>query len=129
MERFTKFCRYVIASLDSESPKLSYVGIALNKDHVLNWICHINNVLWKCCELFEDLRPEIANDMKLILLYLHFLVSLTNTNMWMVLKNKNMEIFKSGMNQLCANLMGNLINRGFYPVLKVCIFIFYSVIN
>lgn len=120
-ERFVKFCKYIIASLESESPKLSYVGIALNKDYILNWICHMNKVLWKCCELLDDLKPEIAGDMKMILLYLHTLVSFTSTSTWMVLKSKNMEMFKSGMNQLCANLMGNLINKGFYLTLKVSV--------
>lgn len=119
VESFVKFCRYLILSLESESPKLSYVGIALNKDYVLNWICHMNKVLWKCCELLDDLKPEVASDMKLVLLYLHFLVSFTSTSTWTVLKSKNMEIFKSGMNQLCANLMGNLVNKGFYLILKV----------
>lgn len=118
-ERFIKLCRYLIVSLESESPKLSYVGIALNKEYVLNWICHMNNMLWKCCQLLDDLKPEFSSDMKVVLLLLHFLVSFSSTNTWIVLKSKNMEVLKSGMKQLCANLMGNLVNSGFYVILKV----------
>lgn len=138
-ERLSKFCRYIVASLDCDSPKFSYVGVgkcdvalfrvviqfcvlfatALNKVHVIRWISHMNNVLWKCCECLKELRPELANDMKLIILYLHVLVAFTSTNTWIVLKNKNMEVLKSGMNQLCANLMGQLFHKGFYLVLKV----------
>ncbi|KAL1490103.1 hypothetical protein ABEB36_012844 [Hypothenemus hampei] len=78
----------------------------------------MNNVLWKCCEYLQKLKPELSSDMKLIILFLHTLVCFTSTNTWMVLKNKNMEILKPGMNQLCANLMGQLFHRGFYLVLK-----------
>lgn len=93
--------------------------MALNKDYVLQWISHMNDILWKCCEYLDDLKPEYASDMKSILLYLHVLVSFTSTNTWAVLKHKNMEVLKSGTNQLCANLMGKLFHRGFYLTLKV----------
>lgn len=93
--------------------------LALNKEHVIKWISHMNNILWKCCEYLEDLKPELAADMKVIVLYLHMLISFTNTNTWVVLKNKNVDILKGGMNQLCANLMGQLFHKGFYITLKV----------
>lgn len=118
-ERFIRLCRYLVATLELDSPKLSYVGVALNKTHVLRWISHMNDILWKCCECLEELRPEFANDMKLILLYLHVLVSFTSTSTWTVLKNKNMEVLRPGMNQLCTNLMGQLFHKGFYLILKV----------
>lgn len=34
-ERFIKLCRYLVITLDSDSPKYSYVGVALNKEHVI----------------------------------------------------------------------------------------------
>lgn len=83
----------------------------------------MNNILWKCCEYIDCLKPELPNDMKSILLYLHVLVSFTSTNTWAALKHKNMEVLKSGMNQLCSNLMGQLFHRGFYLTLKVGAFI------
>ncbi|KAJ8917808.1 hypothetical protein NQ315_010714 [Exocentrus adspersus] len=117
-ERFAKLCRYLVATLDSDTPKFSYVGVALNKENVIRWISHMNDILWKCCECLEDLKPEFASDMKSIVLYLHVLVSFTSTNTWAVLKLKHMEVLKSGMNQLCANLMGQLFHKGFYLTLK-----------
>ncbi|KAF5298208.1 hypothetical protein FQA39_LY02632 [Lamprigera yunnana] len=118
MDRFETLCRYLVVSLESDSPKLSYVGVAFNKEHVMQWISHINDVLWKCCDYLEELRPEFANDMKNVLLYLHVLVSFTNTNTWIVLKKKNMDVLKLGMNKLCANIMGQLFHKGFYLTLK-----------
>ncbi|CAH1986182.1 unnamed protein product [Acanthoscelides obtectus] len=117
-ERFAKLCRYLIITLENDSPKCSYVGVALSKEHVIRWISHMNDILWKCCEYLIDLKPEFASDMKSIVLYLHMLVSFTSTNTWTALKNKNMEMLKPGMNQLCANLMGQLFHKGFYPILK-----------
>uniref|UniRef100_A0A1Y1M0Y6 HECT-type E3 ubiquitin transferase n=2 Tax=Photinus pyralis TaxID=7054 RepID=A0A1Y1M0Y6_PHOPY len=117
-DRFDKLCSYLIASLESDSPKVSYVGVALSKDHVMQWISYTNDVLWKCCDYLEELKPEYASDMKTVLLYLHMLVSFTNTNTWVVLKAKNVEVLKLGMNQLCANIMGKLFHKGFYLVLK-----------
>lgn len=78
----------------------------------------MNDVLWKCCEYLRDLKPEFAADSKSIVMFLHVLVSFTSTNTWAVLRNKNMEKLKPGMNQLCANLMGQLFHKGFYVVLK-----------
>ncbi|XP_050304811.1 ubiquitin-protein ligase E3B [Anthonomus grandis grandis] len=117
-ERFERLCRYLVVSLESESLKNSYVGVAFNKELVIKWISHMNNILWKCCEYLEELKPELSSDMKNIVLYLHMLVSFTSTNTWMIFKNKNMEVFRGGMNQLCANLMGQLLHKGFYVVLK-----------
>ncbi|GLH04043.1 E3 ubiquitin-protein ligase Nedd-4 [Gryllus bimaculatus] len=118
-ERFEKLCRYLVASLESDSAKLSYVGVALNKEYSLAWISHMKEVLWKCCCYLDDLRPEIPSDMKVILLYLHTLVAFTATNTWILLKAKHMEKLKHGMNQLCANVMGHLFNKGFYVILKM----------
>ncbi|KAH1003133.1 ubiquitin-protein ligase E3B isoform X1 [Dendroctonus ponderosae] len=117
-ERFAKLCRYLVASLDCDSPKLSYVGVALGKEHVLQWIAHMNRVLWTCCVYLNDLKPELAADMKAIVLFLHVLVAFTSTNTWAVLKIKAMAPLRGGMNQLCANLMGQLFHKGFYLVLK-----------
>lgn len=83
----------------------------------------MNDILWKCCEYLNELKPEFSGDTKSIVLFLHVLISFTSTNNWIVLKKKNMEVIKAGMNQLCANLMGQLFHKGFYLVLKVIIII------
>ncbi|XP_049776175.1 ubiquitin-protein ligase E3B isoform X1 [Schistocerca cancellata] len=117
-ERFEKLCRYLVSSLESDSLKLSYVGVALNKEYALAWISHMKTILWKCCIYLDDLHPEYPADMCTMLLYLHTLVAFTSTNTWFILKAKHMEVLKSGMNQLCANIMGHLFNKGFYLTLK-----------
>nr|CAD7402699.1 unnamed protein product [Timema cristinae] len=117
-DRFEKLCRYLVGTLESDSIKVSYIGVALNKEHALTWISHMKDILWKCCEYLNDLRPESAAEMRVVLLYLHTLVAFTSTNTWTVLKTKHMELLKPGLNQLCANIMGYLFTKGFYLTLK-----------
>nr|CAD7597611.1 unnamed protein product [Timema genevievae] len=110
-DRFEKLCRYLVGTLESDLIKVSYIGVALNKEHALTWISHMKDILWKCCEYLNDLRPESAADMRVVLLYLHTLVAFTSTNTWNVLKTKHMEPLKPGLNQLCANIMGYLFTK------------------
>uniref|UniRef100_A0A0A9Y2C9 HECT-type E3 ubiquitin transferase n=2 Tax=Lygus hesperus TaxID=30085 RepID=A0A0A9Y2C9_LYGHE len=116
--RFEKLCGYLVASIELDNVKLSYVGVALNKEHSISWIKQVKQILWMCCEYLETLKPEVSVEYKSILLFLHTLVSFTATKTWGILKAKNMEALGAGLNQLCANLMGHLFMRGFYLTLK-----------
>ncbi|XP_012263808.1 ubiquitin-protein ligase E3B isoform X2 [Athalia rosae] len=118
-ERLERLCRYLVQTLDSESFKSSYVGVALNKDYSISWISQMKTVLLYCLTGLEDLRPERVSDHKSILLRLHTLVSFTSAGTWTILRVKGMEKFRNGMNQLCANIMGHLVNSGFYAIMQV----------
>lgn len=39
-ERLERVCRYLLKSIESENPKLSYIGVALNKVYSIAWIHH-----------------------------------------------------------------------------------------
>uniref|UniRef100_A0A1B6LAX7 Ubiquitin-protein ligase E3B n=1 Tax=Graphocephala atropunctata TaxID=36148 RepID=A0A1B6LAX7_9HEMI len=117
-DRFDKLCRYLVLSLEAENVRVSYVGVALNKEYAISWIAHIKDILWKCCEYLEGLRPDMPADTRSILLLLHTLVSFTATNTWALLRTANMAALRTGMAQLCANIMGHLFMRGFYITLK-----------
>lgn len=52
-------------------------------------------------------------------LYLHTLVSFTSPNTWALLKQKNLAPLKPGMIQLCSNIMGSLVQKGFFLSLRV----------
>lgn len=56
-ERLERLCRYLLASIESESPKFSYIGVALNKELSISWIRHIKLLLYKCCVCMELLKP------------------------------------------------------------------------
>ncbi|XP_062543372.1 ubiquitin-protein ligase E3B [Armigeres subalbatus] len=117
-ERLERLCRYLTASLESDSPKTSYIGVALNKDYSLAWIRHIKKLLYRCCMAIEQLRPEAHSDSISLALYLHTLVAFTSTNSWVLLRNKSLAGLKPGMLQLCSNIMGDLVQKGFYLNLR-----------
>ncbi|XP_043282173.1 ubiquitin-protein ligase E3B isoform X2 [Venturia canescens] len=117
--RLENLSRYLVKSLDSDSPKLSYIGVALSKEHYISWISQVKMVLYHCMTGLDTLRPEIPADHRSILLRLHTLVSFTASGTWAIQKVEGMEKLEAGMKQLCANIMGHLVNNGFYTVMRV----------
>ncbi|XP_069353493.1 ubiquitin-protein ligase E3B [Eulemur rufifrons] len=118
-ERLEKLCRSILSSMDAENePKVWYVSLALSKDLTFLWIKQIKAILWYCCELLEQLKPEILQDSRLITLYLTMLVTFTDTSTWKILRGKG-ENLRPAMNHICANIMGHLNQRGFYSVMQV----------
>lgn len=153
-ERLEHLCRYLLASLESENPKLSYIGVALNKDHSIAWIRHIKLLLYRCCTCMEKLKPgklyyhrfslfiryvapvsymknhlfcfifiiiliDTHSDSLTLSMYLHTLVSFTSPNTWALLKVKSLTALKPGMSQLCSNVLGALVQKGFFITLRV----------
>uniref|UniRef100_A0A182WMD3 Ubiquitin-protein ligase E3B n=1 Tax=Anopheles minimus TaxID=112268 RepID=A0A182WMD3_9DIPT len=117
-ERLERLCRYLVASLESDSPKTSYIGVAFNKELSLAWIRHIKKLLYRCCTAIELLKPEVHSDSISLALYLHTLVAFTSITSWALLRNKSLAGLKPGMMQLCANVMGDLVQKGFYLTLR-----------
>ncbi|XP_045491570.1 ubiquitin-protein ligase E3B [Colias croceus] len=117
-KRFEKLCKYIVQSLHSESVKISYVGVFLNKEYSLCWIQHIKDLLFKCCQYLEELKPESPIDMQSILIHLHTLLEFTAVNTWALTRLKNFDKLRGGMTQLCANVMGSLFHKGYYLTLK-----------
>ncbi|KAK3581963.1 hypothetical protein CHS0354_023434 [Potamilus streckersoni] len=118
-QRYEYLCRYLLASMDSDNVKLSYVFVALQKDQVLAWIQQIKDILWRCVSQLRVLKPENHQDQKRIMVCLRLLVAFTHTATWKILKGKGGEALTPGMNQLCSNIMGYLNSKGLYPVLQI----------
>lgn len=118
-ERIENLLRYLLKSIGSESPKFSYIGIALNKDHSLSWIRHIKQLLFKCCTIMDQLKPETHRDTVSLALLLRTLVAFTCPNSWALLKNKQLSVMKAAMQQICNNILGFLIQKGFFLSLRV----------
>lgn len=118
-DRLERLCRYLIASLESDSPKTSYIGVALNKDLSLAWIRHIKMLLYYCCCCMRQLKPENHRESISLALYLRTLIAFTSTSSWALLKSKNLASLKAGMIQLCNNIMGGLVQKGFFQSLRV----------
>ncbi|XP_014290363.1 ubiquitin-protein ligase E3B [Halyomorpha halys] len=118
--RFERLCSYLVAALENENVKISYISVALNKEFALEWIRQIKLILWRCCEYLDNLKPDVPSELHSILLLLHTLINFTSISTWRILHTqKSMEPLKPGMVQLCANIMGHLFMRGFYLTLKI----------
>jgi ubiquitin-protein ligase E3 B len=68
------FFRYIISSLEQESPKMSCIGVSLNKDLAVAWIHHIKKIMEIALCYLEHLNPESPHDAKTMTVYLHLLV-------------------------------------------------------
>ncbi|XP_034250724.1 ubiquitin-protein ligase E3B [Thrips palmi] len=119
VDRVLQLCRYLVSSLESESPRYSYVGIALNKEHVLRWISHMKNILSRILLYIDGLKPERPVDCKSLMTYLHTLIAFTSTSTWVLIKSKNFENLRPGLNHLCSNIMGHLASQGLYQSLQL----------
>ncbi|XP_059481924.1 ubiquitin-protein ligase E3B [Neocloeon triangulifer] len=117
-DRIEKLCGLLVDSLAEDKAQLSYIGVALNREHSIYWISHIKKLLWMCCQYMEGLSPELAADSRSLLLFLRTLVSFTSITTWAILRSPAMEKLNPGMNKLCANIIGDLVNRGFLTTLK-----------
>lgn len=117
-ERLERLCRYLLASLDSDSTRLSYIGVALQKEHSLAWIRHIKLLLYHCGECMKRLRPEHHADSVSLALHLRTLLAFTSPAQWTVLRSRALAPLKPGMQQLCSNIMGGLVQRGFFQTLR-----------
>ncbi|KAG8189904.1 hypothetical protein JTE90_018685 [Oedothorax gibbosus] len=117
-ERFEKVCKYIIASVETDSLKKSYIAVSFNKEFAVQWIHHIKTLLWQCCAYLKTLKPDNSQDTKEIVLYLHMLISFTSINSWKILNSKQGESLKPAMNKLCDNIMGHLVTKGLFSVLQ-----------
>lgn len=118
-QRFEKLCRAILASMEVENePKVWYVSLALSKDLTIAWLKQIKDLLWTCCELLKKLKPDILQDNKVITLYLTMLVTFTDTSTWRIVRGKG-EALRPALTRICENIMGHLIQKGFYSVLQI----------
>ncbi|CAG5922940.1 unnamed protein product [Menidia menidia] len=117
--RFEKLCRAILASMEVENePKVWYVSLALSKDLTIPWLKQVKDVLWTCCQLLKNLKPDILQDNKLVTLYLTMLVTFTDTSTWRIVRGKG-EALRPALMRICENIMGHLNQKGFYSILQI----------
>ncbi|XP_050429580.1 ubiquitin-protein ligase E3B [Adelges cooleyi] len=118
-QRFEKFCKYIIRSLESESLKLSYVSVALSKDHAVNWINHVKEILSICLLYLSNLQPKTLDESSLLYTLLHMIVSFTSTSMWCAIhSNKNLQNLKPGLERLTENLVAHLLCKNVFNIMQ-----------
>lgn len=61
-----------------------------------------------------------ADSVKLAL-FLHTLVVFTSPKSWGILKVKQFDKMQVTMHKVCCNILGNVVQNGFYKIMRVCI--------
>ncbi|XP_031779888.1 ubiquitin-protein ligase E3B isoform X3 [Nasonia vitripennis] len=116
--RMENMYRYLVRSLTYDSPTFSYIGVTLSKDHYNSWILQVKKILLLCLLELKDFDVDVPSDYKSILLRLQTLVSFTSTKTWAIMEIPDMQKLKIGMHQLCANIIGYLVNNEFYSIMQ-----------
>lgn len=78
--------------------------------------CHFKVI---CINILVYFSLDTHSESLTLALYLHTLVSFTSPNTWALLKVKSLMALKPGMSQLCSNVLGALVQKGFFITLRV----------
>lgn len=114
------FFRYIIISLESESIKYSYISVALTKEHAVNWICHIKEILSICLNYLTNLQPKSLDNTSYLHTLLHMIVCFTSTSSWCAIhSNNSLQGLKPGLERLTENLVAHLLNKNVLNTMQV----------
>ena len=107
-DRLDRLARVLILSLDQEDPKKSYVGVALNKDHVQSWISHMKSLLATFCHNISLINPESSQGQKHLSSWLGALTAFTKTTAWKVFQKPEYSALAKGMEKLSQTFLTHL---------------------
>ena len=113
-----RMARYLVASLDSDSPKASYIGVFLSKAHSVAWIGQVKAL----AALVSSSLPLLSTDSPsysrrsatLVLLLLSF----TSTSTWRLLKAPALAALAPHMTAVAHTVAGHLVAEGLLPSLR-----------
>ena len=118
LDRFERLCRIISDTLKEESPKYSYISIAINKDKAKarSFIEHLKKLLAIACKQLNikttGLRLDNRRGQKISATLLSLLLFFTNTNTWQMLQNPKFSALTAGMKILCKTFLDHLVNNG-----------------
>jgi hypothetical protein len=106
--------------LESESIKYSYISVALTKEHAVNWINHVKEILSLCLGYLSTLQPKSLEDSCFLHTLLHMIVSFTSTSRWCAINSNNsLQGLKPGLERLTENLVAHLLNNDVFNTMQV----------
>lgn len=114
------FSRYIILSLESESIKYCYISVAFIKEHAVNWINHVKEILSICLNYLTILQPKSLDDSSFLHILLHMIVSFTSTSSWCAIhSNNSLQGLKPGLERLTENLVAHLLSKNVFNTMQV----------
>lgn len=118
VDRLETLLRYIVKSLDSDNPKLSYIGVFLIKAHSVAWIHHIKQLASAVCKSLVNLSTDSPSYHKRSAFLVLTLISFTSTSTWRIVRNKAMLNLAPHMTQICHTVSGHLVQDGLLPNLR-----------
>ena len=110
--RLETLIRYIVASLASENPKISYVGVFLNKKYSVTWIEHIKQLCTEVLAALSDLSPEKPKFSKKSAVLVLALISFSSTSTWSVLSAPSLAAVAPHMANITKTVTGHLVQAG-----------------
>ena len=108
-ERLERMLRYIVTSLDSDSPKISYIGVFLSKAHSVAWITHIKQLTLETSRALAALSTDSPTYHRRSTFLVLALVSFTSTSTWALLKSPAMAALAPHMTSICKTVAGSLV--------------------
>ena len=109
VERLERMLRYIVASLDSDSPKISYIGVFLSKAHSVAWIAHVKQLTLEASRALAALTTESPTYHRRSAFLVLALISFTSTSTWALLKSPAMAALAPHMTSICKTVAGSLV--------------------
>merc|ERR1719391_85658 len=103
--------RYIVTSLDSDSPKVSYIGVFLSKAHSVAWISHIKQLTLEASRALAALLTDSPTYHRRSTFLVLALVSFTSTSTWALLKSPAMAALAPHMTSICKTVAGGLVSH------------------
>ena len=116
-ERLLQISHFILQSMESSNKKVWYVGLALHRSYVSDFIQQLKKVLVCASDLLAIYKPSNPEQMFRIQAYLRFIFLFTDYKLWKI-SSKCTEAILSTLRELCLKLMLHLVNKGFYANLK-----------
>eukprot|EP00092_Neocalanus_flemingeri_P010639 GFUD01011461.1.p1 GENE.GFUD01011461.1~~GFUD01011461.1.p1 ORF type:complete len:1075 (-),score=293.24 GFUD01011461.1:251-3475(-) len=118
VDQFEVMLRYIIASLDSDSPKTSYIGVFLNKSHSVAWIEHIKQVCSQASLVMASMSTDHPAYSRKAAFFVLVLISFTSTNTWRLLRTPALSSLAPHMTSICHTVTGHLVQTGLLTNLR-----------
>ena len=109
VERLERMLRYIVASLDSDSPKISYIGVFLSKAHSVAWIAHVKQLTLEASRALAALTTDSSTYHRRSAFLVLALISFTSTSTWALLKSPAMAALAPHMTSICKTVAGSLV--------------------
>lgn len=92
----------------------------MTKEHAVNWINHVKEILSLCLGYLSTLQPKSLEDLSFLHTLLHMIVSFTSTSRWCAINSNNsLQGLKPGLERLTENLVAHLLNNDVFNTMQV----------